>query len=107
MLLIDGNGQLTPRHFGLACFVGLILNKPVIGVAKKLLCGIVQSDSKIKLDDKIIGYQLKIEKKKIYVSVGHKISLKTAIKIVKELILDKNWYPEPLRLADLNSKLVK
>jgi len=70
-------------------------------------CGIVQPDSKIKLDDKIIGYQLKIEKKKIYVSVGHKISLKTAIKIVKELILDKNWYPEPLRLADLNSKLVK
>lgn len=107
VLLIDGNGQLHPRHFGLACYVGLILNKPVIGIAKKLLCGIVHPDSKIKLDDKIIGYQLKIEKKKIYVSVGHKISLKTAVKIVKDLILDKNWYPEPLRVADLNSKLVK
>jgi len=107
VLLVDGNGQLHPRYCGLACFIGLALDKPVIGVAKKLLCGKVQSDSKVNHKGKIVGYEIKQGKKKIYVSVGHKISLKTAVKIVKDLILDKNWYPEPLRLADLNSKLVK
>lgn len=107
VLLVDGNGQLHPRHCGLACYVGLILDKPTIGVAKKLLCGAVQSNSKIKHNGKVVGYEVKQGKKKIYVSVGHKISLRTAVKIVKELTLDKNWYPEPLRLADLNSKFVK
>jgi len=107
VLLVDGNGQLHPRYCGLACFIGLVLDKPVIGVAKKILCGKVQSDSKVNHKGKIVGYEIKQGKKKIYVSVGHKISLKTAVKIVKDLILDKNWYPEPLRLADLNSKLVK
>ncbi len=107
VLLVDGNGQLHPRYCGLACFIGLVLDKPVIGVAKKLLCGKVQSDSKVNHDGKIVGFEIKQGKKKIYVSVGHKISLKTAVKIVKDLIIDKNWYPEPLRVADLNSKLVK
>jgi len=91
----------------LSVFVSLSVCESLSLYICVFLIVIVQPDSKIKLDDKIIGYQLKIEKKKIYVSVGHKISLKTAIKIVKELILDKNWYPEPLLLADLNSKLVK
>lgn len=107
ILLVDGNGKLHPRNFGLACYVGLLVNKPAIGVAKKLLCGTVQSDSKVKLCGKVIGYEIEHQKKKIYVSVGHKISLQTAVKIVKELTINNNWYPEPLRLADFNSKFVK
>ena len=107
VLLVDGNGQLHPRHCGLACYVGLILDKPVIGIAKKLLCGTVQSDSKVKHNGKVVGFQLNQGKKKIFVSIGNKISLKTAVKIVKDLIVEKNWYPEPLRLADINSKSVK
>src|SRR3990170_2820668 len=83
LLLIDGNGQLHPRRCGLACYIGLVLDKPVIGVAKNLLCGKV---------------------KKIYVSVGHKVSLKKSVSIVKGL-LGKNWLPEPLRLADVYSKI--
>ena len=104
VLLVDGNGQLHPRHCGLACFIGLILDKPVIGVAKKLLCGKVQPNSKVNHEGKTVGYEIKKGKKKIYVSIGHKISLRTAVKIVRELVLDDKWYPEPLRLADLNSK---
>lgn len=103
VLLVDGHGMLHPRNCGLACYVGLKLDKPVIGVAKKLLCGEIQSDSKIKLNGKILGCQIK-NKKIIYVSIGHKINLRTAKRLVKETILDKNWYPEPLRIADQNSK---
>ena len=106
ILLVDGNGQLHPRQCGLACYIGLKLDNPVIGVTKSLLCGKVSSDSKVEYKGKVLGYKIKQNKKKLYVSVGHKISLNTAVKIVKELIVKGNWYPEPLRLADLNSKQI-
>ncbi len=106
VLLVDGNGQLHPRQCGLACYIGLKLDKPVIGVAKSLLCGKVKPDSKVEYKGKMLGYEIKQNKKKIYVSVGHKISLNTAVKIVKELIVKGNWYPEPLHIADFNSKQI-
>jgi len=106
ILLVDGNGQLHPRRCGLACYIGLKLDKPVIGVAKSLLCGKIRSDSKVEYKGKVLGCEIKQNKKKLYVSVGNKISLNTAVKIIKELIVKGNWYPEPLRIADFNSKQI-
>jgi deoxyribonuclease V len=96
LLLVDGHGQLHPRKCGLACYVGVTLDKPTIGVAKSRLCGTVRPDGFIELGGQVLGYLLG----KSYVSVGHKVSLKTAIEIVK-------FSSEPLRLADVNSKAQK
>jgi deoxyribonuclease V len=107
ILLIDGHGRLHPRLCGLACFIGIKTKKPTIGIAKKILCGKVKTDSTVKFDGKILGFEIKNNNKKIYVSVGHKINLKTGTRIAKKLILDKMWYPEPLRLADSDCKLFR
>jgi len=107
LILVDGNGQLHPRYFGLACYIGLKYDIPTIGVAKKLLCGIVQDDSQVVFGGKIVGNQIKKNKKRIYVSVGNKINLKTATRLVDEMINDDYWYPEPLRIADFNSKQLR
>jgi len=64
VLLVDGNGQLHPRRCGLACYIGLKLDKPVIGVAKSLLCGKIRSDSKVEYKGKVLGYEIKQNKKK-------------------------------------------
>ncbi len=105
LLLVDGHGQLHPRKCGLACSVGVRLDKPTIGVAKNLLCGTVRNDSYIELDSQILGAMIKIKSKKpLYVSVGYKISLKTAEKIVRELIKDDEPMPQPLLAAHINSK---
>ena len=105
LLLVDGHGLLHPRKCGLACYVGVTLDKPTIGVAKKLLCGMVQSDDTIELDGQVLGHAIGAGKKKLYVSVGHRISLETAVKIVIEL--GRGGMPEPLRLADRDSKMQK
>jgi deoxyribonuclease V len=95
LLLIDGHGLLHPRKCGLACYIGVTLDKPTIGVAKSLLCGTVRPDGFVELGGEILGYAIS---KKLYISVGHRVTLKTAIALVKELGI------EPLRLADINSR---
>jgi deoxyribonuclease V len=107
LLLIDGHGVLHPRRCGLACYIGITINKPTIGVGKRLLCGSVRKDQFIERDGEIIGFKVnntRNDKKSVYVSVGNLISLVTSIRLIQDLTKDEHWIPEPLRLADLNSK---
>jgi deoxyribonuclease V len=105
LLLIDGHGVLHPRRCGLASYIGVIIDSPTIGVAKSILCGSVNTDYFIDVDGVISGFKMIKEKKKpIFISVGHKINLINAIRIVKQLVKPKERIPEPLRLADIYSK---
>jgi deoxyribonuclease V len=106
LLLVDGHGMLHPRKCGLASYIGVITDKPTIGIAKHLLCGCLRQDQFVELDGEILGFRIDNErpKKSYYVSVGHKISLHSAILIVKKTIKTGEWAPEPLRIADQRSK---
>jgi len=99
VMIVDGNGILHPRKMGLACYMGLSLDKPTIGVAKNLLVGELEKDSVV-LNGDVIGKLLetKHKAKPIYVSPGHKVSMKTAVKVIKETLLDHKL-PEPLHQA--------
>ena len=108
VLLIDAHGILHPRQCGMACYIGIIVDKPTIGIAKKLLCGQILKDNYVEYDGLRLGYRIKkLNKKEIFVSIGHKIRLLTAINIIKELIRNNERLPEPLRLADIYSKKYK
>ena len=108
LLLIDGHGILHPRRCGLASYIGIITGNPTIGVAKSLLCGTLQADNFVKYNKDILGYAIekeaKTKKKMIYVSLGHKISLRTSIHMVRSLTKKDELIPEPLRIADISSK---
>ncbi|MEM1525254.1 MAG: endonuclease V, partial [Nitrososphaerales archaeon] len=39
LLLVDGHGLAHPRKAGLAVFIGVLMDKPTLGVAKSLLIG--------------------------------------------------------------------
>jgi deoxyribonuclease V len=97
--LVDAHGLAHPRRFGLACFVGLALDRPAIGVAKSLLYGWIQGNRVVDNVGHPIAelLQLPESRKTIYVSVGHKISLKDAVKIVKGCLSRKG--PVPINLA--------
>ena len=107
ILLIDGHGILHPRRCGLACYIGLVLDKPTIGVGKRLVCGYLREDQFIEDHGQVLGFKMsnqKNNKKSVYVSVGNLISLGSSIRIVEELTKEGYWIPEPLRLAHINSK---
>ena len=100
LLLVDGHGILHPRKIGLASHVGILLDIPTIGVAKKLFVGEVKS-GKVVVDNEILGAEVitKEYAKPMYVSPGHRVSLRTAEKMVKELVIDGHKLPEPLHEA--------
>ena len=100
LFIIDGNGILHPREFGLASHFGLSVNKPTIGVAKSLTLGEIKGED-IYVDKKILGkcVMTKEGSKPIYVSQGNMISLKTAVDTVKKYIKQPHKLPEPLFLA--------
>ncbi len=108
LILCDGQGYAHPRRFGLACHLGVLLDLPTIGVAKSLLIGKHEPVPAAKgswtpLIDRgeTIGVVLRSRTnvKPIYVSVGHKISLPTAIDYVMNC-LTKYRLPETTRWAD-------
>jgi deoxyribonuclease V len=104
VFLVDGQGFSHPQRLGFASHLGLILDKPTIGVAKSLLCGevgVFNQEKWAPIIDKgeLVGAAIAQEKKRpIYVSVGHKISLKRAIEIVKHCTRSHR-IPEPIRAA--------
>lgn len=106
LFLVDGQGLAHPYHCGLASHLGLVMGKPTIGVAKSRLFGEIENDEHdrdfayLKHNNEIIGAAIKIRtgSQPIYVSVGHMISLRTAIKIVKECTRSHRL-PEPLLQA--------
>ncbi len=111
--LIDGHGIAHPRRLGIASHVGVLLDKVTIGVAKNLLCGkIIKKDSNELIMDKgeIIGQRIKphVNAKYVYVSVGHKISLGTAVKIVRRVTPKECKLPKPTLLAhELSTRIAK
>lgn len=91
MLVCDGQGYAHPRRFGLACHLGVWTGLPSIGVGKTRLIGehgpVPQGRGQwCPLVDKeeVIGAVLRTRQgvKPVYVSIGHRLSLETAVDIV-------------------------
>jgi deoxyribonuclease V len=105
VLIVNGHGVLHPRRMGLASFIGLLTDKPTIGIAKRLLYGIEDKESYVSINQEVCGKKITREGHNcIYVSVGHKISLETSINIVTGLFREEGRFPEPLKIADILSK---
>jgi deoxyribonuclease V len=101
IFLVDAQGFAHPYRCGFASHLGLILSKPTIGAAKSRLIGTpIEVDGKTFLvdDGETIGAAVTAKQgKPVFVSVGHMVSLETAIKIVKHCTISR--IPEPLLKA--------
>ncbi|KAF7139551.1 hypothetical protein RHSIM_Rhsim07G0173500 [Rhododendron simsii] len=108
--------------FGLACHLGVLANLPTIGIGKNLhhVDGLTQATVRQLLETKGMhedilslrgdsgrtwGAAMRSNPgsfKPIYISVGHRVSLATAVKIAR--MTSKYRVPEPIRQADIRSR---
>ncbi|MDE2801854.1 MAG: deoxyribonuclease V [Chloroflexota bacterium] len=109
VILVDGQGMAHPRRFGVACHLGLTSSVPTIGCAKSRLTGRWEGlgderASSAPLVDRgeVIGAAVRTRTgvSPVYVSVGHRIDLETAIAVTLGCCR-KHRLPEPTRLAHL------
>ncbi len=107
LFMFDGQGLAHPRRMGLACHVGLFLDRPSLGCAKSRLCGEhtepgdrVGDHVPLRDGREIIGRVLRTREgvKPVFVSIGHRIMLGDAVKAVLACCT-KYRLPEPTRLA--------
>ncbi len=107
LLLCDGQGLAHPRRFGLACHIGLLADIPAVGVAKTRLIGqhepVLESRGSwqpLWHEGEMVGAVLRTRTnvKPVYVSIGHRISLQTAIDYVMACT-PKYRLPETTRWA--------
>jgi len=114
VLIFDGHGIAHPRRLGIASHVGLLVDKPSIGCAKKRLVGYYDEPARERgsytylhdngADDEgivVIGAAVRTRTgvKPVFVSTGHRISLDAAIDVV--LVCGRGYrLPEPTRWAD-------
>jgi deoxyribonuclease V len=128
LIFCDAHGYAHPRRFGLACHLGVLLDIPTIGCAKSILVGSCREpDSKAgrwtplrdaranRLPDgdahrstEIIGAAVRTTDhvRPIYVSPGHRVSLRTAIRMTLA-VCDGRRIPLPTRAADRLAGLTK
>ena len=116
MIMMDGHGLAHPRGFGLACHVGVLLDIPAMGVAKKCLYGTFSEPGLKKgertlmrgKDGEVIGAALRTRDgvKPVFVSIGNRTDLDTSLAIALECSRGLR-IPEPTRLADKYVGLLK
>lgn len=108
IILCDGQGLAHPRRFGIACHLGVLTDIVTIGVAKSILIGKFEnlgekrgSTAPLIHHGEQIGAALRTRDavQPLYISIGHKISLPTAIDYVLRCT-PKYRLPETTRLAD-------
>jgi deoxyribonuclease V len=108
LVLCDGQGRAHPRRFGIACHLGVVTGLATIGVGKSRLCGRhdepgPEKGAEADLVDggEVIGRVVRSRDRvrPLYISVGHRVSLATAVDLVLACT-PRYRLPEPVRRAD-------
>jgi deoxyribonuclease V len=108
LVMMDGHGVAHPQGLGIACLLGLVLDVPVIGVAKSVLVGTVEGDlpdmagarAPLVWKGRRIGTALRSRRgaNPLYVSPGHRVSEETALAWVERCLRGRRL-PVPTQAA--------
>ena len=107
--MVDGQGYAHPRRLGIACHLGVLLDRPSIGSAKSILVGRhgdlgeePGATSEMVDRGEVVGLAVrtKARVKPVYVSVGNRISLETAGRYILACVRGYRL-PEPQRQAHI------
>jgi deoxyribonuclease V len=108
LLVFDGHGIAHPRRLGIASHIGLLVDIPSIGCAKRRLCGQYEEPGQERGDFSFLtdaGETLgaavctRTGVKPVFVSIGHRVDLPTGLHYILSCCRGYRL-PEPTRWAD-------
>jgi deoxyribonuclease V len=94
VLIFDGVGYAHPRRFGIASHGGVLFDVPSIGCAKSILVGTPGplapergSTAELIAKGEVVGMAVRLRDRvaPVYVSRGHRMDLRTAVRIVESV----------------------
>lgn len=115
VIMFDANGIAHEKGIGMASHLGLMLDIPSIGCAKKRLIGEFEDPDNelnatkpLMYKGKRIGevIRTRVDVKPLFVSVGHKIDLESAVELVSSTTRGYRL-PEPMRVAHILSNKMR
>lgn len=115
LIYYDGHGYAHPRRFGIACHLGVALDRPTIGCAKSRLIGEHEDPpaerggwTPLEEREETIGAVVRTRSgvKPVYVSSGHRVGLERAVELALA-VCDGYRIPRPTRDADRFVEAVK
>lgn len=115
LFFVDGQGRAHPRRIGIAAHLGLLLERPTVGVGKSRLTGhyeepgLTSGDQSPLMDGtEQIGTVLRTKARAnpLFISVGYGIDLQTSVDLVKASLRGYRL-PEPTRHAHLYVNAVR
>lgn len=108
LVMMDGHGIAHPKALGIACLLGLVLEVPVVGVAKSVLVGAVEGElpdeagarAPLVWKGRRIAMALRTRRgaNPLYVSPGHRVSQETALAWVERCLTGRRL-PAPTQAA--------
>ena len=107
VLMLDAQGRAHPRRFGLACHLGVLLDRPALGVAKTIFVGrhgpvgeAKGSGAELVHNGEVVGMAVRTREKvkPVFVSVGHRVTLRDACLLTVRLAT-RYKLPHPTHLA--------
>jgi len=104
VLFVNGHGIMHPRGLGLASHLGVLLDVPTVGVAKKALRGAempVGDLVPVRYGKKIVGFHVSIsggegEKRRrrgLVITPGHRVSIADSLRISRQALRDGKIVP--------------
>lgn len=112
LIMVDGQGIAHPRRLGIAAHLGVLLDKPTIGVAKSRLVGSFQDPGPTRGDHTVLTHKNErigtvLRSKRgclpLFISPGHRVDHAGAVDMVMRCLTTYRL-PEPTRIADKYSK---
>lgn len=108
LIIVDGHGVTHPRGVGIASHLGVVLERPSIGAAKKILAGrIIKGDDGkdyVEIGGKRGALVVRRGKRTVYLSIGHMISINEIVRLSSTLFKGNHPLPEPTWYADYITK---
>jgi len=113
VLMVDGSGILHPRRAGVASTFGIVVDRPTIGLTKRLLCGRVDlagmqpgQSRPVVVEDQELGIAVLPRsgtRRPLFASPGHRVDL-DGVRDVLARTLGRRRLPTPIYWADRLSR---